>query len=88
MATMNFTVLAPQGTTNHGEPDLICTPARWKEILIFFITNFIIHAVTLPARPGETMGETVFAVLNAFFIPGYGAARVFRRLIFTASVHS
>ena len=81
MATMNFTVLAPQGTTNHGEPDLICIPARWKEILVFFAINFAIHAVTLPARPGESMTETVFAVVNAFFIPGSGVARVIYRLV-------
>lgn len=81
-AMMNFTIELPEGTTNHGDPSLICTPATWKDIIVFFATNYFIHAATLPAVPGETKREIIFSVLNALFIPGFGAARTIRRFVF------
>jgi len=78
---MNFTIELPNGTTNHGDPRLICTPASWRDIFFFYVTNFFIHAATLPTAPGESKREIVFAVLNALFIPGFGALRALRRIV-------
>ena len=80
-AIMNFTIELPEGTTNHGDPNLICTPATWRDIFVFFVTNYFIHAATLPPVPGESKREIVFSVITALFIPGYGAARTLRRFI-------
>ncbi|KAK1833578.1 hypothetical protein QBC39DRAFT_43867 [Podospora conica] len=79
---MNFTIELPAGTTNHGDDRLICTPANWKDFIIFYTTNYFIHAATLPTLPGETKREVAFAILNALFIPGSGALRAIRRLVF------
>lgn len=79
---MNFTIELPAGTTNHGDDRLICTPAKWSDFIVFYATNYFIHAATLPTVPGETKREITFAILNALFIPGSGALRAIRRLIF------
>lgn len=83
---MNFTIQLPEGTTNHGDPHLICTPATWKDLLLFYITNYFIHAATLPTAPGESKREIVFAVINALFIPGFGVLRVIRRVVMYPSL--
>ncbi|RYP64374.1 hypothetical protein DL771_008768 [Monosporascus sp. 5C6A] len=78
---MNFTVEVPEGTTHHGDPQLICKPPNWKDYVAFYALNYLIHAATIPSVPGETKGEIVFAVLNALFIPGFGVLRALRRLM-------
>ncbi len=78
---MNFTVEAPEGTTNHGDPKLLCTPPNWRDYIVFHALNYLIHAATIPSEPGETKREVVFAVLNALFIPGSGVLRATRRLM-------
>lgn len=80
-AEMNLTVIAPVGTTSHGDPHLICTPATWRDYITFYALNYFIHAATLPSVPGETKLEIAFAVLNALFIPGFGVTRAIRRLV-------
>ena len=80
-ATTNFTVEVPQGTTNHNDPSLICTPATQSDVFVFFVTNYFIHAASLPAVPGESLVEIAFSALNALFIPGFGAGRAIRRLL-------
>ena len=78
---MNFTVEAPEGTTHHGDPKLLCKPPNWQDYIAFYALNYLIHAATIPSEPGETKRETVFAVLNALFIPGFGVLRAVRRLM-------
>ena len=80
-AETNFTVIVPVGTTSHGDPHLLCTPAKWYDYIIFFSLNYFIHAATVPSVPGETLLETGSAVLNALFVPGFGAIRALRRLV-------
>lgn len=80
-AETNFTVTVPVGTTNHGDPHLVCTPAAWYDYVIFFSINYFIHAATVPSVPGETLFETGFTVVNALFVPGFGVTRALRRLV-------
>jgi hypothetical protein len=76
---MNFT--APPGSQNHGDPHLLCLPASWTDIFVFFATNYLAHAATLIPRPGQTFFEGVIDIANALFIPGSGALRTMRFLI-------
>ena len=78
---MNFTVEAPEGTTHHGDPKLLCKPPNWQDYIAFYALNYLIHAATIPSEPGETKTEVVLAVLNALFIPGFGVLRAVRRLM-------
>ena len=79
--TMNFTIEAPEGTTHHGDPKLLCKPPNWQDYIVFYALNYFIHAATIPSEPGETKLEVFFAVLNALFIPGFGILRAVRRLM-------
>ena len=78
---MNFTVLAPKGSINHNDPHLICSPPTVKDLFLLYTLNYFIHAASLPTMPGETKREIFFAIINALFVPGYGASRALRRLI-------
>ncbi|GAB1314461.1 hypothetical protein MFIFM68171_04671 [Madurella fahalii] len=78
---MNFTIQVPEGTMNHGDPRIMCTPPTWRDYITFFALNYFIHAATLPSVPGETKREMTFAVLNALFVPGFGVSRAMRRLV-------
>lgn len=80
-AETNFTVTVPVGTTNHGDPHLVCTPAKWYDYIIFFSLNYLIHAATVPSDPGQTVLETGLNVVNALFVPGFGVIRALRRLV-------
>ncbi|KAK0749679.1 hypothetical protein B0T18DRAFT_407326 [Schizothecium vesticola] len=80
-AETNFTVTVPVGTSNHGDPHLVCTPAKWYDYILFFSLNYFIHAATVPSVPGETLPETVYTVVNALFVPGFGVTRAIRRLV-------
>lgn len=80
-AETNFTVTVPVGTTNHGDPHLVCTPAKWYDYIIFFSLNYFIHAATVPSDPGQTLLETGLNVVNALFVPGFGVIRALRRLV-------
>jgi hypothetical protein len=85
----NFTVPVPNGTTNHGNPNLICTPVSWSDLFIFFGTNYFAHAFTVKQLPGEELGQYIFAVLAAVFYPYCGLPRgiesFIRRAIFFRS---
>ncbi|KAH7138254.1 hypothetical protein B0J11DRAFT_10868 [Dendryphion nanum] len=75
---IQMTVLVPEGSTNHGMENLICSPAQWTDYLIFFAINYVAHAFTLMSPPGETTSETIMSGIWAFFVPGTGAIRSLR----------
>ncbi|KAK1988829.1 hypothetical protein LZ30DRAFT_744785 [Colletotrichum cereale] len=78
---MNVTISVPLGTVNHGDPGLICTPPICTDFIIFYATNYFVHALTLPSRPGESILETCFAVTTALFLPSTGSLRAARWLL-------
>lgn len=77
----NTTLLLPPGTTDHNQPGLLCTPAKWTDILIFMLVNYAAHAVTTRSLPGEQPFMTFMAILGAFFLPGSGSFRGMRALL-------
>lgn len=78
---MNITIPVPAGTTDHGQPGLLCVPPGWTDIFTFFATNYVAHAATVLARPGQSLSETFMDVVSALFVPGFGALRTLRYLI-------
>ncbi|KAI6777576.1 uncharacterized protein J7T54_005868 [Emericellopsis cladophorae] len=77
---MNFTIQVPNGTTNHGQPDLYCVPPDWKTFTEFFATNYLLHVLTVPAEPGEATSWLVFAAFAALVCPSAGVVRAIRVL--------
>jgi len=72
---MNYTITVPEGTTNHGNPQLLCTPARWYDYILFFFANYLAHAATVVPVPGQDMEASIFAVSLALILPGNAIAR-------------
>src|SRR2546429_9111725 len=65
----NITITAPDGTSNHGDPRLLCTPTRWSDIMIFFLGNYVAHAATVKPLPGEPTLHLLFNQLFALLFP-------------------
>ena len=72
---MNITITVPVGTSNHGDPNLLCTPAKWYEVLLFYAVNYLAHAVTVKALPGEQLGDTIAVIFAALIYPYSGVLR-------------
>ena len=73
--TQNITVTVPEGTQSHGNPNLLCTPARWTDVAIFFFANYVAHAVTTKSLPGETALATLRTQVTALIFPLAGILR-------------
>ncbi|KAJ7909938.1 hypothetical protein B0H13DRAFT_2192607, partial [Mycena leptocephala] len=81
-----MTIPVPEGTSNHGDPSLLCTPTRWTNILAFFLGNYIAHAATVVSIPGEQFVDYVYIMVMALLFPTAGIVRgldaIFRGAVF------
>jgi hypothetical protein len=75
---VNITFTLPEGTSNHGNPNLLCTPTSWTDVIVFFLGNYAAHAATIYSFFYETKWDKRFNALRALFIPAFG----FQRAIF------
>jgi hypothetical protein len=71
----NTTILLPEGTSNYGNPDILCTPATWVDIALFLLINYGAHAATVRSMPGEKIMDTIFNTLIALCFPYSGIVR-------------
>ncbi|KAK3370359.1 hypothetical protein B0H63DRAFT_315143 [Podospora didyma] len=72
---MNITLTVPEGSTNHGNPGLLCSPPKWYNYVVFFGTNYFSHAATVVSLPGQSIQETIMVLISALFLPSSGVAR-------------
>jgi len=72
---VNTTVSLPQGTSDYGEPNLLCLPTGWTDVAVFFLGNYFAHAVTVINTPGASFLDTIFAGVTALFMPVSGVNR-------------
>ena len=86
---INITITAPQGTNDHGDPHLLCTPSQWSDVATFFLANYVAHAATVKFVPGESTISTALAVIWALFFPTSGTMRglkaIWQRAVFSGS---
>lgn len=73
--SQNITIEVPAGTTSHGDPHVLCTPASALDILVFFLTNYVAHAVTVKSYPGESTVGRNLSFLTALIFPTSGLVR-------------
>ena len=71
----NFTLSVPVDTTNHGDPNLICTPPSPSDFLLFYVGNYFAHAATVISAPGQSMRDTLMIMISALFYPTSGVNR-------------
>jgi hypothetical protein len=72
---MNFTLTVPEGSTNHRNPKLLCTPPEWYDFIIFFFTNYVAHASTVVPEPGQSPLRAGVYILLALTLPGSAVFR-------------
>ena len=77
----NVSVVLPAGVSNHGDPNLICQPAKWTDIAIFFLGNYASHAVTVVLEPGTDTIGTCIITLSALLLPGAGLFRALQAIM-------
>lgn len=71
----NITIVVPDGSSDHGDPNLLCTPSNWTDVIIFYLGNYIAHAATVISLPGESTISTVKVGLSALLFPTSGLIR-------------
>lgn len=76
----NITIAVPEGSTNHGNKEILCTPAQWEDILVFFIANYVAHALTVVVLPGEGPVSHLTNALTSLLFPAFGAYRGLRAI--------
>jgi hypothetical protein len=76
----NITIALPEGATNHGNEKIVCTPASWEDILIFFLVNYVAHALTVVVLPGEGPVSHLTNALTSLLFPAFGAYRGLRAI--------
>jgi hypothetical protein len=59
----------PPGATNHGDPRLLCTPTTWKDVALFFASNYLAHVATVRVAPGAPPLSILTGGLFALFFP-------------------
>ncbi|CAI6062291.1 unnamed protein product [Clonostachys chloroleuca] len=87
----NITILVPDGTSNHGDPRLLCTPTRSINVASFYLANYVAHAATIRALPGQTPISTLVDMLFALAFPVSGVIRglqgIYQAAIFAKEPH-
>jgi hypothetical protein len=78
--TENITITLPEGTTQHGNPEILCTPAESSDILYFFFVNYATHALTTVVLPGEGWESYLTNALASLLFPSFGAYRGLRAI--------
>src|ERR1700722_2875810 len=73
-------VVLPPGTSNHGNPNLVCFPAKWTDIAVFFLGNYVAHAATIVLEPGAPALITIQTVAMALFFPVSGVNKGFQAI--------
>lgn len=72
LPTQLLTLTVPNGTETYNHDGLICTPALWNDILMFFFVNYVSHLATMRTSPSETWSWVVGWYLWALFTPFMG----------------
>ena len=64
----------PNAPVMRGD-NLYCTPTTWYDIGVFFLGNYISHALTIKAYPGEATASVLIAAFGTLLIPTTGLIR-------------
>ena len=71
----NLSTSVPIGTTNHGDPRMLCTPTGWTDVVTFLLANYVAHPATVKSAPGEPTLRSYVALATALIYPTSGIIR-------------
>src|SRR5271169_4416932 len=74
-APTNITISVAAGTSNHGNPNLLCTQLSWTAIVVFFLGNYVAHAATVRRVLGQSNISAIGSRITAAFLPAVGLQR-------------
>ncbi len=63
------------GFAHHGNCNLFCRPATWTDIIIFYLGNYIAHAVTVISSPGQSVMRTFLTIMSSLLFPASGISK-------------
>jgi hypothetical protein len=66
---------SPPGYFYRGDCKLLCRPAQWYDVLIFFLGNYVAHIPTVVSRPGQSLAGSILFPILALLFPGTGIAK-------------
>jgi hypothetical protein len=81
------TITVPDGVQYYPAENLICTPTTWTSVAVFFLGNYLSHAATVIAFPGEANHFVVLNMILAVLSPAMGAARGLLAIIRHAALY-
>src|ERR1700744_1926710 len=55
-----------------GDPHLLCPPASWTTVAVFFIGNYLSHAATVKLPPAVSVAENIWICFTALLMPAAG----------------
>jgi hypothetical protein len=84
---INMTISVPAAASDHGDPNLLCTPTKWLDVLIFFFANYVAHTATVKALPGESTNDFAFTMFLAIAFPFSGVSRGLEAIMRHASFY-
>lgn len=67
-------------SSSNTDPSVICRPAKWTDIVIFYLGNYLAHAATTLSLPGQSPLGLMFVIAAALFFPISGVFRGFRAI--------
>lgn len=79
--TENITIEVPYGTSNHGKPNLLCTPATWSDLAGYLLFNYVAHGATVVSYPGEPALDVLLCVVTAILFPTFGVIRALNFIV-------
>lgn len=82
---INLTISVPADISDYGDPNLLYTPMKSFNILIFFLANYFVHTVTVNALSGESTKNLAFAVFFAITFPLSGVSSHLEAIVRHAS---
>jgi hypothetical protein len=76
----NITITVPQ-RTYYQNPDILCLPASWTDIISFFVANYFAHAATVRNSPGTDSTYKTENLITALLFPAWGLSRAISDLL-------
>lgn len=67
------------------ECKLLCRPASWEDVVVFFLGNYVAHVATINSRPGQSTLITVCISIATLLFPGVGIYRALNAIVSLAT---
>ncbi|OAL43643.1 hypothetical protein IQ07DRAFT_592970 [Pyrenochaeta sp. DS3sAY3a] len=74
MSNQNCSISIP-GHRIEEDCTLLCRDAKWTDLLLFYLGNYVIHVATVLREPGASIEAQVFWAMVALLMPFAGIAR-------------